>query len=278
MQAVGGRTGCVYLVGAGPGDPELITVRGLRLLQRADVVVYDRLVDPRLLDEVPRAAERIFVGKKGGHYGVEQEQIHAILIRHAAAGRQVIRLKGGDPFVFGRGGEEALALREAGIPFEIVPGVSSAFAVPAAAGVPVTHRGIASAVTVLTGHETGPEARLDWSRLATGADTLVILMPLANLRTIIARLVLHGRPLDTPAALVESGTLPGQRKVVSTLRDLAADAERARLASPSLLVVGDVVKLSGRLTGHGEPEVSPACDRASGVSDLVAATSAPSCH
>jgi uroporphyrinogen III methyltransferase/synthase len=253
MQVVGGRTGRVYLVGAGPGDPELITVRGLRLLQRADVVVYDRLIDPRLLEEAPASAERIFVGKKGGHYLTAQAGINEVLIRHASAGREVVRLKGGDPFLFGRGGEEALALLEAGIPFEVVPGVSSAFAVPASGGIPVTHRGLAASVAVVTGHEAGEGGRVDWARLATAADTLVILMPLANLRAIIARLILHGRSLQTPAALIEAGTRRGQRRLVSTLRDLPAEAERSAIQSPALLVVGEVVSLAHLLPGLEVP-------------------------
>ncbi len=253
MQVVGGRSGRVYLVGAGPGDPELITIRGLRLLRRAEVVVYDRLVDPRLLEEAPASAERIFVGKKGGHYLTSQARINELLIRHASAGREVVRLKGGDPFLFGRGAEEASALLAAGIPFEIVPGVSSAFAVPASAGIPVTHRGVASSVAVVTGHQADEGGRVDWSRLATAVDTLVVLMPLTQLRAITARLILHGRSLQTPAALIESGTQPGQRRLLSTLRDLASDAEREGIQSPAVLVVGDVVSFGHLFPGLEVP-------------------------
>src|SRR5207253_910773 len=171
------RVGTVALVGAGPGDPGLMTVRGLELLRRAQFVVYDRLVDPRLLDEAPRA-RRIYAGKASGHHALPQERINALLIMHARRGRRVVRLKGGDPFVFGRGGEEAEALAGARIPFEIVPGVSSAVAVPAYAGIPLTHRGVASSFTVITGHGSGSggESSVDWARLARSSDTLVVLM------------------------------------------------------------------------------------------------------
>ncbi len=176
------RVGTVALVGAGPGDPGLMTVRGLELLRRAQVVVYDRLVDPRLLDEAPRA-RRIFAGKASGHHALPQEQINALLILHARRGRRVVRLKGGDPFVFGRGGEEAEALAGARIPFEVVPGVSSALAAPAYAGIPVTHRGVASSFTVVTGHGSAPGqgSSVDWARLARASDTLVVLMGVESL-------------------------------------------------------------------------------------------------
>jgi len=240
--------GSVALVGAGPGDPGLMTVRGLELLRQAQVIVYDRLVDPRLLDEAPRA-RRIFAGKASGNHALPQEQITMLLITHARRGRRVVRLKGGDPFVFGRGGEEALALARARIPFEVVPGVSSAVAVPAYAGIPVTHRGVASSFTVVTGHGSvsGRESSVDWARLACSADTLVVLMGLEGLPRIARELIAAGRPATTPVALVRWGTTSAQETLTGTLRDIAARAARARLEPPVVIVVGDVVALRDRL-------------------------------
>src|SRR6266852_3801936 len=206
--------GRVYLVGAGPGDADLITLKGLRCIRKADVVVYDRLINPSLLDETPMQAERVFVGKepraeathdKSGSYErpyMKQEEINALLITHARQGRKVVRLKGGDPFLFGRGGEEALALARAGIPFEVVPGVSSAIAVPAYAGIPVTHRGVASSFAVLTGHEDPSKDgdATDWRKLATAVDTLVVLMAVGSFPRIVGALLAHGRPPETPVA------------------------------------------------------------------------------
>jgi uroporphyrin-III C-methyltransferase len=242
------RVGSVALVGAGPGDPGLMTVRGLELLRQAQVVVYDRLVDPRLLDEAP-CARRIFAGKASGNHALPQEQITMLLITHARRGRRVVRLKGGDQFVFGRGGEEALALARARILFEVVPGVSSAVAVPAYAGIPVTHRGVASSFTVVTGHgsASGRESSVDWTRLARSADTLVVLMGLESLPRIARELVAAGRPATTPVALVRWGTTSAQETVTGTLRDIAARAARAQLEPPVVIVVGDVVALRDRL-------------------------------
>ena len=243
MKVLSSRVGKVFLVGAGPGDPELITLKGLRCLGQADVVVYDRLVDSRLLSLSPPSAERILVGKKGGHYSFPQEKINELLASKAREGKQVARLKGGDPFIFGRGGEEAIFLAENKIPFEIVPGVSSALAVPAAAGIPVTHRDVSSSVTIVTGHQgTDTERPVAWEKVATATDTLVVLMPLGNLRGVVSKLVLHGRPLDTPVALVESGTLEGQREAIGTLRTIVRETEQIRIQSPALLVVGKVVE------------------------------------
>jgi len=230
-----------------------MTVRGLELLRHAQVVVYDRLVDPRLLDEAPRA-RRIFAGKASGNHALPQEQINALLIRHARRGRRVVRLKGGDPFVFGRGGEEALALAEAGIPFEVVPGVSSAVAVPAYAGIPLTHRGTASSFAVVTGHEDTDKLRsnVDWARLARAADTLVVLMGLKSLPRIARALVANGRPPSTPVALVRWGTTDVQETITGTLGDIAARAQRARLEPPVVVVIGDVVALRERLAWFAE--------------------------
>ena len=243
----------VALVGAGPGDPGLMTVRGLALLRRADVVVYDRLVDPRLLDEARPDAHRVFVGKASGAHTLPQPDINALLVRHAAQGRRVVRLKGGDPFVFGRGGEEAEALAAAGIPFEVVPGVSSAVAVPAYAGIPVTHRAVASSFAVVTGHEDEgkDEAAVDWSRLATAVDTLVILMGVRSLPRIAAALLEAGRAPATPVALVRWGTTDAQETVVGRLDQIATLAAAVRLAPPVVIVVGDVVNLRERLAWFG---------------------------
>jgi uroporphyrin-III C-methyltransferase len=234
----------VVLVGAGPGDPELITVRGLGWLRRAEVVVFDQLVAPALLDEAPAAALRIFAGKRAGHHCLPQSAITALLLHHAEAGRLVVRLKGGDPFVFGRGGEEVLACRAAGIPILVVPGVSAAVAAPAAAGIPVTHRGLSSTFAVVTGHEdpAKPETSVDWTALATGVETLVVLMGVAALPAIAARLRAAGRPGTTPAAVISRASTDAQQVVTGTLADIA---ERARhLPSPATIVIGSVVELA----------------------------------
>jgi uroporphyrin-III C-methyltransferase len=242
------ETGIVYLVGAGPGDPELITVRGLRCLQRAEVLVHDRLVAPELLDEAPTSALRIDVGKEAGHHRCAQEEINSLLVRHAQAGRIVVRLKGGDPFVFGRGAEEALACAAAGVAWEVVPGVTSATSVPARAGIPVTHRGIATSFAVVTGHCLGDD-RVDWEALAR-VDTLLILMALARLGAVADQLQAHGRSADTPAAVISHGTLPDERVVVTSLGGLAETVARERLATPALVVVGEVVRLRAELKGQ----------------------------
>lgn len=243
------KAGTVYLVGAGPGDPSLITVKGRDLLARADVVVYDRLVSPRLLAACPFQAKRIYVGKETGRHTVRQRDINALLIREARAGRLVVRLKGGDPFVFGRGSEEALALAEAKLPFEVVPGVTSAVAVPAYAGIPVTHRRLSSSVAIVTGHEDPekPDSSLRWDALATACDTLVCLMGVKGLPGIVSQLLRHGRAPGTPCAVIEWGTQPRQRTVTATLRTIVRTAQRARLQPPAILVVGEVVGLRKRL-------------------------------
>jgi len=238
--------GKVYLVGAGPGDPGLMTVRGMRLLRIARVVVYDHLVNPSLLEEVPGEATRIFVGKQAGRHCISQNEINEVLINYALQGYEVVRLKGGDPFVFGRGGEEAEALADAGVPFEIVPGVSSAVAVPAYAGIPLTHRKFASSFAVVTGHEASkPQSAVDWAKLATAVDTLVILMGLHNLPAIVAKLIAHGRSANTPAAVIRQGTIDEQETVIGTLEDIVEKS--AALKAPALIVVGDVVRLAGKL-------------------------------
>lgn len=243
------RLGTVYLVGAGPGDPGLLTLRGLALLRKADVIIYDRLVNPVLLDEAPVRALRIFAGKRAGTHNLPQEHINALMIVHARRGRSVVRLKGGDPCVFGRGGEEAEALAEAGVPFEIVPGVSAAVAVPAYAGIPLTHRGLSSSFVVLTGHEDlcKGEPSVDWGRLATAVDTLVVLMGVRTLPRIVGELLAHGRSPETPVALIRWGTTEAQETLTGTLADIVAKAEAARLEPPVVAVIGDVVRMRERL-------------------------------
>jgi len=238
-------SGVVYLVGAGPGDPRLITVLGLERLRRADVVVYDRLVSRELLEEAPATAERIFVGKAPGEHSADQEEINAILVQQARAGRTVVRLKGGDPFVFGRGSEEALACAEADVRCEIVPGVTSAISVPELAGIPVTHRELAGGFAVVTGHCAEGD-RQDWSALAR-VETLVILMGLSRLPEISASLLFHGRGADTPVAVIAQGSLPGERTVVATLGEIAGEVARAGLRAPATIVVGEVVRIRERL-------------------------------
>jgi uroporphyrin-III C-methyltransferase len=241
--------GIVSLVGAGPGDPGLITVRGLKALQQATVVIYDRLVHPSLVDEAPAQAQRIYVGKESGIHCVPQAQINQLLVKYASQGERVVRLKGGDPFVFGRGGEEAEALVAAGLPFEIIPGVSSVVAVPAYAGIPVTHRKVASSFAVITGHEEGSKehSAIDWQRLATAVDTLVILMGTKGLARITAQLIQHGRAPETPVALIRWGTTSEQSTLIGTLADIAAKATAVELEPPVVTVIGEVVNLAERL-------------------------------
>ena len=240
------RSGKVYLVGAGPGDPGLLTVRGLELLHKAQVIIYDQLVNPILLEEASPVTIRIFVGKQAQRHCIAQHEINQILIDHARLGYDVVRLKGGDPFVFGRGGEEAEALAHASIPFEIVPGVSSAVAVPAYAGIPVTHRQLASSFAVVTGHETQKQrSAVDWGKLAEAVDTLVILMGLKTFPRIAAELRQHGLSPETPVAVIRWGTTNEQEAIIGTLGDIVD--KTAHLKSPVVIVVGKVVDLSGRL-------------------------------
>ena len=229
------QTGVVYLVGAGPGDPGLITAKGLELLRSADVVVYDRLVSPALLAQAPAEAERIL-------RGTDQQDVNALLIDRAREGLNVVRLKGGDPFVFGRGAEECEALAAAGVSYEVIPGVTSAIAVPAAAGIPVTHRRVASGFAVVAGHECDGRSDLDWEALSR-MPTLVVLMGLAALPDVVARLRAQGAPADAPVAVIASGTLPEQRRVVGTLDDIAELVAAAGLEPPATIVIGEVVRV-----------------------------------
>ncbi len=233
-------SGTVYLVGAGPGDPDLITVKGLKVLRLADVVVYDRLIHPDLLDEAPVNADRIYVGKAPGNHSIPQERINEILVEQGRRGRLVVRLKGGDPFVFGRGGEEAFALAAAGIPFHVVPGITSAISVPAYAGIPVTHRNVSSAFTVVTGHSCYEGDDPDWISLAR-AGTLVILMGLKRLPTIANTLVDAGIDASMPAAVISSGSTNNQVVVEGTLENIGRRTRH--LETPATIVIGHVVSL-----------------------------------
>ena len=237
-------TGKVYLVGAGPGDPGLLTRKGERVLSAADLVVYDRLLDPALLELAP-AAQKIFVGKERGRQALTQGEINDLLVAEGAAGKTVVRLKGGDPFVFGRGGEEAQALARAGIPFAVVPGVTSAVAAAAYAGIPVTHRGLSTAVTIVTGSEdpSRGETATDWAALAKTGGTLVTLMGWATLPGIVATLQANGMAADTPAALVQWGTWPRQRTVAGSLSDIVARGVAAGIGAPVIAIIGDVAGL-----------------------------------
>ena len=251
-------SGKAYLVGAGPGRADLITVRGLNLLRRAEVVVYDRLIAPELLDEVRDDAELVFVGKKAGRHTMPQNDINAVLVERVQAGKQVVRLKGGDPFVFGRGGEEALALAEAGLPFEIVPGISSSVSAPAFAGVPVTHRGVARSFAVITGHHASgmPKLDTDW-RVFGNIPTLVILMGVKRIRRITRELMAAGRSADTPAMAIQSGTTAQQISVTATLETLPQAITEAGITTPAVIVIGEVVRLADKLSWfhpNGESE------------------------
>jgi len=222
-----------------------MTVKGLACLKQADAVIYDRLVDESILQEARSDAEKIYVGKASDHHTLEQGMINQLLIQKAREGKVVVRLKGGDPFVLGRGGEEAKALAESRIPFEVVPGISSAVAVPAYAGIPVTHRGVASSVTIVTGHKAieGSGSNIAWDKLSTATDTLVILMGLGNLAYVVEQLVKNHKPSSTPVAVITQGTTGFQRCVTGTLEDIVAKVKSENLHPPSVVVVGDVVHL-----------------------------------
>ena len=239
----------VYLVGAGPGDPGLLTARALELIAGADVIVHDRLIPVTALDGARPDAERYYVGKEGGGPSVSQEDIGGLLREHGAAGRSVVRLKGGDPFVFGRGGEEALALRQAGVRFEVVPGVSALSAVPGSLGIPITHRGLSAQVTLVSGHSASGEA-LDYDQLARAPGTLIVFMGLSQLAAIAAGLLAAGRDPATPAAVISRGTHTDAETVHGGLDEIAALG--AALASPALLVVGEVVALAALIGEHAD--------------------------
>ncbi|HTR44561.1 MAG TPA: uroporphyrinogen-III C-methyltransferase [Thermodesulfovibrionales bacterium] len=239
------RKGTVYLVGAGPGDIGLLTIKGLKCLRKAEVVVYDLHLNAQILNYISHDAEFIYAGKRGGHHAMTQDEINSVLVRKALEGKVICRLKGGDPFVFGRGGEEALELVKHGIAFEVVPGVSSSVAAPAYAGIPLTHRLYSSSFAVIPGYEdtTKEESSIDWARLATGVGTLVVLMAVKNLDTLVTRLIENGRSPETPVAIVRWGTRPDQQTIVSTLKEIVSEAKENEIKPPAVVVIGEVVRL-----------------------------------
>ncbi|MFM9030959.1 MAG: uroporphyrinogen-III C-methyltransferase [Opitutaceae bacterium] len=241
--------GRVFLVGAGPGAADLLTLRALRLIREADVLVHDHLVSPEILDLAPASARRVYVGKQGGGFCSPQRDIESLLIAEARTGRDVVRLKGGDPFIFGRGGEEAEALAAAGIEFEVVPGVTAGLAAAAATVTPLTHRGVASAVVFLTGHEdpAKPEGAIRWEDYGRLGATLCVYMGMKNLETIMRRLQAGGLSADTPAAVIQNATTPRQTQFVSTAGNLALESERAGFGAPAIVIIGEAVRTPSRL-------------------------------
>ncbi|MFA4934808.1 MAG: uroporphyrinogen-III C-methyltransferase [Candidatus Methanoperedens sp.] len=243
-------TGKVYLVGSGPGDPELLTIKAKRLIESAEVVLYDQLPGEAILNMLPESAEKIDVGKYAGNHKLSQWQINELLVKRAKEGMLVVRLKGGDPYLFGRGGEEAQALVKEGVEVEVVPGITSAIAVPAYAGIPITHRDYASMVTFITGHEDPDkeDSALDWELLARFQGTLVILMGVSMLPRNVKELVKHGKSIDTPVAVIERGTRPDQRVTIGTLADIVGLCKQRKVKAPAITVIGDVVKLHWELS------------------------------
>jgi uroporphyrinogen III methyltransferase/synthase len=243
------KKGKVYLIGAGPGDVGLLTIKGMKCLQKAEVVMYDFHLNAQILNYINHDAEFIYAGKRGGHHAMTQEEINQAIVDKAKEGKIVCRLKGGDPFVFGRGGEEAEVLVNEGIEFEVIPGVSSSIAAPAYAGIPLTHRKYSSSFAVITGNEdiTKPESSIDWSKFSNGFDTLVFLMGVKNISAITSKLIEHGKSPDTPTAVVRWGTRPDQKTVVSTLKDIAEIIKKEKIQPPAVMVIGDVVKLRDTL-------------------------------
>lgn len=267
MAVVEARTdmGKVYLVGAGPGDPELLTLRAVRLLQQAQAVVYDHLVSSAVLDFLSANAERIYAGKRRNEHTLRQEQINALLVKLAQEGKHVVRLKGGDPFIFGRGGEELQALAAHGIAFEVVPGITAAAGVSAYAGIPLTHRDYAQRCTFVTGHLQDGTANLDWPALVHTQQTVVIYMGLNGLPSICREMIAHGAAPTLPVAVVQDGTISTQKVVVGTLATIAQRVAEAQLQSPSLTVIGEVVRLHETLAWFS----------ASNVTNVTDATNAP---
>jgi uroporphyrin-III C-methyltransferase/precorrin-2 dehydrogenase/sirohydrochlorin ferrochelatase len=245
-------SGCVYLVGAGPGDPELLTLKAARIISEADILVYDHLVSQLILDLVRPDAERVYAGKERGNHALPQEELNVLLVRLAKTGKKVVRLKGGDPYTFGRGGEEVQTLRENGIRFEVIPGITAAAGVASYAGIPLTHRDYAQACVFVTGHLKDGTMNLDWPGLARERQTVVIYMGLHGLLHLCEKLMEHGLPADWPAAIVQQGTTPQQRTITGTLSSLPALAEAAKLQPPTLIIVGQVVTLHDTLCWFNE--------------------------
>jgi uroporphyrin-III C-methyltransferase len=247
--------GKVYLVGAGPGDPKLLTLRAAELLAKADIVIYDRLVGSAILKLAPKGAKKIYVGKRSGKHEVPQDKINDLLVKAASEGRIVVRLKGGDPFLFGRGGEEAEILLEKSIPFELVPGVTSAIATPEYAGIPLTHRDYASSVAVVTGHRAGDSSGkpVKWGKLASAVDTIVILMGMESLEAIVKKLVEGGLDPNQPVAIVEQGTTRNQRVFIAKLNTIVEEAKQKNVKPPAVVVIGEVAKLGRKLAWFKKP-------------------------
>jgi uroporphyrin-III C-methyltransferase len=240
--------GKVFLVGAGPGDPKLLTIKALELLQNAKNIVYDRLISKEILALIPKNAEKIYVGKESGRHAVPQDKITELLVKMALEGKDVVRLKGGDPFIFGRGGEEAESLAENGIDFEIIPGVSSSVVAPMYAGIPLTHRDYASSVAIVTGHQAGEGKRnIEWTKIVNAVDTVVILMGIESLPTLVDKLIIGGIDSSKPVAIIEKGTLNQQRTITGTINSIVNDAKKADIKPPAVIVIGEVVKLSRKL-------------------------------
>jgi uroporphyrin-III C-methyltransferase len=251
------HVGKVYFVGAGPGDPKLITLKGVEAISLADVIIYDRLVSPELLKHAQDNVEQIYCGKLPDYHIVPQQQINQIIVDHALLGKTVVRLKGGDPGIFGRVGEEAEYCVQNGIPFEMVPGITSGIAAPLYAGIPLTHRDLSSSVAIVTGHQRtdGQECDIQWEKLATAVDTIVFYMGVRNLPLIQEQLLLHGKSPDTPVALVRWGTLSQQETITGTLHDVVQRVKRANFKSPAIIVVGEVVRLREKLTWFEEQQL-----------------------
>jgi uroporphyrin-III C-methyltransferase len=249
--------GKVYLVGAGPGDPDLITVKGLRCLQRADVILYDRLVNPELLKHAKKGAKLVYCGKLPNYHTMKQETINHFLVKYAKKGLQVVRLKGGDPFVFGRGGEEAEECRKNDVQFEVVPGITSGIAASAYAGIPVTHRTLSKSFAFITGHQAGDvAAEHQWSQLAKAVDTICVYMGVSHLSTIVKQLIEFGKSPKTPIALIHWGTLSDQKTVVGTLETIEEKVRESEISNPSMIVIGEVVRLHDQLNWFQE-EIAP---------------------
>jgi uroporphyrin-III C-methyltransferase len=249
--------GKVFLVGAGPGDPDLITVKGLRCIKQADVILYDRLVNPELLQHAKADAQLVYCGKLPHYHTMKQETINHFLVKYAKKGNKVVRLKGGDPFVFGRGGEEAEECEKHNVPFEVVPGITAGIGAAAYAGIPVTHRNLSKSFAFITGHQAGDvEAEHQWAHLASGVDTICVYMGVSHLPTITKHLIQNGKSPQTPIALIHWGTLCEQRTIIGTLETIEGRVKEASISNPSMIVIGEVVRLHHKLNWY-EKEIIP---------------------